>query len=133
MKSVDTYQIKQWVIIFVSVLCLAACMSTTNPTPDYIQPQEISYDEYGNRNAGLVDVVFTDPPMFEITPQTVERYNQLIELYGDYPQFVPKLTKNLGITKKQDSDNYLMSRQAMVYFQDLKDIQRMQIKLNKED
>lgn len=103
------------------------CLSTTNKTPDIIDGESISYDEYGGQTGGLVDI--EDGKYFIITKKTVDLYNALIDKYGD--RIIPPLKKNDGITECATGGNYKISPKYMRYFMDMADAYRMEIINNK--
>ncbi len=74
-------------------LLIAGCTSVTNPTPDIVKPQEISFD--GNaQNSGVLYQITSGG--FIITESARIRYNALIKKYGD--KCTPVLTEDFGIT-----------------------------------
>lgn len=115
--------------IFLFNICIvvAGCMSTTNKTPDIIDRDVISYDEYGGQTGGLIDI--EEGKYFIITKKTVDLYNALVDKYGD--KIVPPLKKNEGITKCENGNNYKISPKYMKYFMDMADAYRMEI--NRKD
>lgn len=72
---------------------LTGCNNITNPTPDIVKPQEISFD--GNtQNSGILYQITSGG--FIITESARARYNALIKKYGD--KCTPALTEDFGIT-----------------------------------
>lgn len=104
-------------------LTLAACTSTTNPTPDIINPDQISYDEYGDQTGGLRDII--DGKYFVITPETVNLYNALIDKYGD--KIIPALKHNDGIKSIEGDSNYIITPKYMQYFMFMAELYRLEL------
>lgn len=82
-------------VYILSCLCVG-CISWTNPTPDPIHSDTISYDEFGNKTGGILGID-SDVKMFIITPGLRDRYNGLIDKYGK--TFTPEVKKDFGISK----------------------------------
>lgn len=79
-------------ILLISTI-LIGCNSITNPTPDIVKPQEISFD--GNvQNSGVLYQITSGG--FIITESAKERYNALIDKYGN--KCTPVLQKDFGLT-----------------------------------
>ena len=99
-------KIKYLIILSLITVCSFlnyGCISWTNPTPDEIEHKEISYDEYGNQTAGVIDICL-DKKSFIVTQHFVDRYNALIDVYGK--DFYPALKRNDGIEKIEDDSKY---------------------------
>lgn len=78
--------------LLISII-LVGCTSVTNPTPDIVKPQEISFD--GNaQNSGILYQITEGG--FIITESARARYNALIKKYGT--NCTPILTEDFGIT-----------------------------------
>lgn len=112
-------------LISLMFLSYTGCTSYTNQTADPIKQLDISYDEYGNKTAGVLKVVRIDgDSYFIITAFARDKYNGLIAKYGEL--YVPVLKKDLGVTKysgdlfkDKAGSLFLMNRLAMYYFQDM--------------
>ena len=112
------------VIFLICLLCLTGCWnySFTNPTPDIIHSDQISYDEYGNKTSGIISVS-DDKTGFIVTENFINRFNSMIEKYGK--KFQPELKKNQGTYKIDKTNYYFMSNQSMGTFLTLNDLRRM--------
>lgn len=109
--------------------CLCGCLSWTNPTPDIIDGDVISYDEYGNQTSGIISVS-NDKTGFIVTKHFIDRYNSMIDKYGK--KFVPELKKEQGISKIDNTEFYFMSNQSMGYFLTMNDLRRLDINVAKK-
>lgn len=109
--------------------CLCGCLSWTNPTPNIINSDTISYDEYGNQTSGIISVS-NDKTGFIVTKHFIDRYNSMIEKYGK--KFVPELKKEQGISKIDNTEFYFMSNQSMGYFLTMNDLRRLDINVTKK-
>ena len=78
------------------------------PIPDTTYPMVISYDENGDQTAGLMEFL-TEDNKFVLTEKAVNKYNALIEKYGN--RFIPELKKNDGVVL-YDKDRKLYSIRA---------------------
>lgn len=82
-------------VIFLSILLfsMSGCVNLTNPTPDIVKPDEISFD--GNeQNSGVLYQITQGG--FIITEGAKDRYNALIKLYG--AKCTPPVCENFGLT-----------------------------------
>lgn len=109
--------------------CLCGCLSWTNPTPDIINSDTISYDEYGNQTSGIISVS-NDKTGFIVTKHFIDRYNSMIEKYGK--KFVPELKKEQGVSKIDNTKFYFISNQSMGYFLTMNDLRRLDINVTKK-
>lgn len=109
--------------------CLCGCLSWTNPTPDIINSNTISYDEYGNQTSGIISVS-NDKTGFIVTKHFIDRYNSMIEKYGK--KFVPELKKDQGVSKIDNTKFYFISNQSMGYFLTMNDLRRLDINVAKK-
>ena len=109
--------------------CLCGCLSWTNPTPDIINSDTISYDEYGNQTSGIISVS-DDKTGFIVTKHFIDRYNSMIEKYGK--KFVPELKKEQGVSKIDNTQFYFISNQSMGYFLTMNDLRRLDINVAKK-
>ncbi len=109
--------------------CLCGCLSWTNPTPDIINSDTISYDEYGNQTSGIISVS-NDKTGFIVTKHFIDRYNSMIEKYGK--KFVPELKKDQGVSKIDNTKFYFISNQSMGYFLTMNDLRRLDINVTKK-
>lgn len=109
--------------------CLCGCLSWTNPTPNIINSDTISYDEYGNQTSGIISVS-NDKTGFIVTKHFIDRYNSMIEKYGK--KFVPELKKEQGVLKIDNTEFYFMSNQSMGYFLTMNDLRRLDINVAKK-
>lgn len=109
--------------------CLCGCLSWTNPTPDIINSDTISYDEYGNQTSGIISVS-DDKTGFIVTKHFIDRYNSMIEKYGK--KFVPELKKEQGVSKIDNTKFYFISNQSMGYFLTMNDLRRLDINVAKK-
>lgn len=109
--------------------CLCGCLSWTNPTPDIINSDTISYDEYGNQTSGIISVS-DDKTGFIVTKHFIDRYNSMIEKYGK--KFVPELKKDQGVSKIDNTQFYFISNQSMGYFLTMNDLRRLDINVAKK-
>ena len=110
-------------------LCGCAGFSFTNPTPDIIHSEQISYDEYGNKTSGIISVS-DDKTGFIVTESFINRFNSMIEKYGK--RFQPELKKNQGVVKIDKTNYYFISNQSMGYFLTLNDLRRMDVNATKK-
>ena len=106
-------------LLICSVIVLSGCVGTVTPTQ--VVSNGASYDN-GVRNSGFIGFATNYPvvnntatPNFYgvVTPNLRERYNNLLDKYGDKITSHPK--KDFGLSL-QDDGNYSMSFQAMSYF-----------------
>lgn len=109
--------------------CLCGCLSWTNPTPDIINSDTISYDEYGNQTSGIISVS-DDKTGFIVTKHFIDRFNSMIEKYGE--KFVPELKKDQGVSKIDNTQFYFISNQSMGYFLTMNDLRRLDINVAKK-
>ena len=109
--------------------CLCGCLSWTNPTPDIINSDTISYDEYGNQTSGIISVS-DDKTGFIVTKHFIDRFNSMIEKYGK--KFVPELKKEQGVSKIDNTKFYFISNQSMGYFLTMNDLRRLDINVAKK-
>jgi hypothetical protein len=88
------------------VLLLAGCISTTNPSPTIITPEEASFDN-GIQNSGILYASSNDDFVI-ISQDALNRYNNLIEKYGS---ILPKeeAKANFGIS----GPVYIMTVEAL--------------------
>ena len=120
---------KKYYIILIW-LFVSGCTIWTNPTPNIINNDIISYDN-GIQNGGILqtytylDVNNNKNEGFIITENAKNRYNSLIYKYGN--RFIPELKQNAGIIEIQNNNKiyYFMSAQYMVYFADMMDYYRL--------
>ena len=110
-------------------LCGCAGFSFTNPTPDIIHSEQISYDEYGNKTSGIISVS-NDKTGFIVTENFINRFNSMIEKYGK--KFQPELKKNQGVAKIDKTNYYFVTNQSMGYFLTLNDLRRMDVNATKK-
>ena len=115
------------------IICVILCgcwnYSFTNPTPDVIHSDQISYDEYGNKTSGIIEVS-NDKTGFIVTGHFINRFNTMIEKYGKKLQ--PELKKNQGVIKIDKTNYYFISNQSMGYFLTLNDLRRMDVNATKK-
>jgi hypothetical protein len=78
-----------------------------------INPKEISYDEYGNKTAGLIGLT-KDKTKYIVTKQLVDKYNSLITKYKKQGITILK-SKNEGVNKYKD-DYYTIEKYAFYEF-----------------
>ena len=118
-------------IIAILSFSLYGCVgfSFTNPTPDIIHSDQISYDEYGNKTSGIISVS-NDKTGFIVTESFINRFNSMIEKYGK--KFQPELKKNQGIAKIDKTNYYFITNQSMGYFLTLNDLRRMDVNATKK-
>lgn len=93
MKFANLFLNKVNIFLFLSIFGLSSCTNWTNPTYDYIESDQISYDENGKQTAGVLQII--DDNTILVTEHFVNRYNSLISIYGE--QFVPVVKKNDGV------------------------------------
>lgn len=109
------------VLIALTCLLLLALMfagcGTVAPKP---VTAEASWDGT-NRNSGFIG--WTTNGYGILTPHAHERYNALIEFYGD--KFKPKLEKNYGTLEYMDG-NYLFTPEAISDFAAMNRWRRME-------
>ena len=117
------------ILIISAGLYGCAGFSFTNPTPDIIHSDQISYDEYGNKTSGIIEVS-NDKTGFIVTGHFINRFNTMIEKYGK--KFQPELKKNQGIVKIDKTSYYFISNQSMGYFLTLNDMRRMDVNAAKK-
>lgn len=110
-------------------LLLSGCLSVTNPTPDIINSNIISYDEYGNQTSGIISVS-NDKSGFIVTEHFIDRYNMMIVKYGN--KFIPELKKDQGVNKIDNTKFYFISNQSMGYFLTMNDMRRLDINAAKK-
>lgn len=108
---------------------MSGCLWFTNPTPDIINSEIISYDEYGNQTSGIISVS-NDKTGFIVTKRFIERYNSMIERYGK--KFIPELIQNQGVSKIDKTDFYFISNQCMGYFLTMNDMRRLDVNVAKK-
>lgn len=115
------------------IVCFGLCgctgFSFTNPTPDIIHSEQISYDEYGNKTSGIISVS-DDKTGFIVTESFINRFNSMIEKYGK--KFQPELKKNQGVAKIDKTKYYFITNQSMGYFLTLNDLRRMDVNATKK-
>ena len=118
-------------IIAILSFSLHGCagFSFTNPTPDIIHSDQISYDEYGNKTSGIISVS-DDKTGFIVTENFINRFNSMIEKYGK--KFQPELKKNQGTYKIDKTKYYFITNQSMGYFLTLNDLRRMDVNATKK-
>lgn len=120
---------KKYYIILIW-LFVSGCTIWTNPTPNIIDNDIISYDN-GIQNGGILqtytylDVNNNKNEGFIITENAKNRYNSLIHKYGN--RFIPELKQNVGIIEIQNNNKiyYFISAQYMIYFADMMDYYRL--------
>jgi hypothetical protein len=90
-----------------------------------VQSRAASYD--GNvQNSG---VIFSSLLGYKVTAHFRDRYNSLINVYGNAklsdstPIFTPSLTKDKGLTANGDG-TYTMTKQAMMWMVQMSEMQR---------
>ena len=117
-----------YLIIFIFYF-VVGCATITNPTPDIINCDVISYDN-GQQNAGIIQTYtfFNNGEKIEgfiITENAKIKYNTLIEKYGN--RFIPELKKNDGIINININNKiyYFISAQYMIKFADMVDYYRL--------
>lgn len=122
---------KYYIFFLINCILLSGCTLWTNPTPDIINNDIISYDD-GIQNGGIIQTyVYFDKETniknegFIITNNAKNRYNSLIDIYGN--RFIPELKRNIGIKEIQINNKiyYFISAQYMVYFADMMDYYRL--------
>ena len=64
-------------LVLCCILCGCAGFSFTNPTPDVIHSDQISYDEYGNKTSGIISVS-DDKTGFIVTESFINRFNSMV-------------------------------------------------------
>lgn len=107
--------------LLASNLVLPSCVSTKTVIPEVVQDTKPSFD--GNKqDSGLISV--SDSGAI-VTQRFVDRYDAMIGVYGDEPDFLPPLKPGQGVSEapkeeqKKNSNRgqvYLMSREALVHF-----------------
>jgi len=122
-----------YLLIYILCFNLFGCTSWTNPTPDIINNEIISYDE-GVQNGGIIQTYIytennTENKGFIITENAKNRYNALIKKYGN--RFIPELKQDMGIKiiNINNKQYYFISAQHMVYFADMMDYYRLDKKI----
>lgn len=110
-------------------LILSGCLWFTNPTPNIINSEIISYDEYGNQTSGIISIS-NDKTGFIVTKRFIERYNSMIDKYGK--KFAPELKKDQGVSKIDKTDFYFISNQSMGYFLTMNDMRRLDVNVAKK-
>lgn len=96
--------------LIVIILLALAATSCTTITPDQVHATAPSYD--GNdQNSGIIAAV---PAGIVVTPHLRDRYNHLIDLYGQ--DFTPAIKADAGLTDAPDKVNFILDRQHFVQF-----------------
>lgn len=110
------------------ILCdCIGCTSWTNPTPDIIYSETVTFDEYGNQTSGIISVS-DDKSGFIVTAHFISRYNAMIKKYGK--KFTPELENNQGANKIDKTPYWYITNQSMGYFLTMNDLRRMELKAN---
>lgn len=99
--------------VLILALFLAGCAhDTIRPTAPV--SQTASYDS-SVADSGIISM---EADGFLVTAHFRDRYNAMVELYGNEPEFIPALTKDRGLTPSNRSGRgeYLCNGEAMSRF-----------------
>jgi hypothetical protein len=89
-----------------------------------VQSKIVSYDG-DEQNSGVIATTLIG---YKVTSHFRDRYNALIEIYGNAkledksPIFTPNLTKDVGLTANSDG-SYKMTKQAMMWMVQMSEMQ----------
>lgn len=116
---------KKILLILLFSLLLCGCNSWIIDTPDYILPEEISYDN-GVQNAGVLGIS-SDGKGFIVSKNLIDRYNAMMDF--EYVRvvgneqitikyknlFIPPIEKNEGVINIDDK-TFFIDNQAYSKF-----------------
>lgn len=112
--------------LVILILCFSACSTVSQSV---VKSNNASFD--GNdQNSGIISATMDG---FKVTTHFRDRYNALIDVYGNAkqqdksPLFTPALTKDYGLTSNGDG-TYNMTKQAMVYMVQMSELKRRAFK-----
>lgn len=140
-------------LIFVTFYCIS-CVSWTNPTPDYINPEYASFDN-GKQNSGILCITLqlSDDILNEISGDELDLLQQYISSYGQgfivsdnfvtrYNMLIKdnnkktdkqteKIVENFGVYCIIENKFYYITKQGVSQFLILNDKYKLQYTIQK--